>query len=133
MKIKYTPDWISNNLIFYNLCVITCRGLMSSNFLHQIFTNSCFIERFTTYSFGVGQTTNSCLRTSRLRTPWRYSSCRFFLLLSNARVSFPFSLHNNFLLIVDYACPKGKSKVKKVILSPGDSFTFNTNYDDGAT
>ena len=35
--------------------------------------------------------------------------------------------------ILDYACPKGKSKVQKVMLSPGDSFTFNTNYDDGDT
>jgi len=30
----------------------------------------------------------------------------------------------------DYSCPKGKSKTKKIVLSPGDSFTYNTNFDD---
>jgi len=29
----------------------------------------------------------------------------------------------------DYTCPKGKSKPKKIMLSPGDSYTFNTNND----
>jgi len=29
----------------------------------------------------------------------------------------------------DYSCPKGKSKNKKIVLSPGDSFTYNTNFD----
>merc|ERR1711997_1392350 len=33
----------------------------------------------------------------------------------------------------DYACPKGRSKMQRVTLSPGDSYTFNTNYDDGDT
>ena len=36
-------------------------------------------------------------------------------------------------MLLDYACPKGKSKVQKVTLSAGDSYTFNTNYDDGDT
>ena len=31
--------------------------------------------------------------------------------------------------ILDYSCPKGKSKTKKIVLSPGDSFTYNTNFD----
>jgi len=30
----------------------------------------------------------------------------------------------------DYSCPKGKSKTKKIVLSPGDSFSYNTNFDD---
>jgi len=34
---------------------------------------------------------------------------------------------------MDYACPKGNSKTKTVTLSPGDSYTFNTNYNDGDT
>ena len=40
------------------------------------------------------------------------------------------SLPFYFVPILDYSCPKGKSKTKKIVLSPGDSFTYNTNFDD---
>jgi len=33
----------------------------------------------------------------------------------------------------DYSCPKGKSRVKRIVLSPGDSVSYNTNYENGAT
>ena len=36
----------------------------------------------------------------------------------------------HFVHTSDYSCPKGKSKTKKIVLSPGDSFSYNTNFDD---
>ena len=64
-------------------------------------------------------------------------SFAFVLALVQCEGKLTSSLNLNQILLTinisDYSCPKGKSRVKRIVLSPGDSVSYNTNYENGAT